>query len=490
MKRYVALKVAIASESESAGQELEIFTHLTAKSEKSGKYNHILTLLDSFQHHGPNGIHQCFVFEVMGPSVGSFVDDSLQRGDWPGNHPHELSNVKVILRQVLLGLDFMHKCGIAHSDLSPGNVLLATEDLDAIEESRVAQYDEKEAHFVKVLNDDSDEKFVRAVPHILSSEGTESGFKASSAKRQKMSDIEEKKDSVTNFDSPARKGPSDALVDENHHPRYLALTRPLRDVVDVAFPIKIKISDMGGAFFLTDPPEKPITPLGMRSPELILGRPITESQDIWSFCCLMFELIGGRMLFPISDFGFPELPTVPSETDDEVERDLDQDKDEADHKTVKGSETDAYTTEATNGKIEKDEDRDLNTDQDANPADFDNDFPDPVRLPDVEINADHLQQFACTLRPLPASILSQFPTSTQYFEPDGRAKTVKSEDGKEDILPWYSLEHLMESWKDLGLSGAEKVEIAELVRWILMYDPDERPSVEALLRHPWFQVGD
>lgn len=57
------------------------------------------------------------------------------------------------------------------------------------------------------------------------------------------------------------------------------------------------------AYFFTDPPTKPVTPLGLRAPELILNRAVNNTVDIWSFGCLIFELITGQPLFciPYSD---------------------------------------------------------------------------------------------------------------------------------------------------------------------------------------------
>ncbi|RAL13843.1 serine protein kinase [Aspergillus homomorphus CBS 101889] len=61
--------------------------------------------------------------------------------------------------------------------------------------------------------------------------------------------------------------------------------------------LKIKLSDMGGAYFFDDPPTKPVTPLGLRAPELILTGAVNNTVDVWSFGCLVFELITGQPLF-------------------------------------------------------------------------------------------------------------------------------------------------------------------------------------------------
>lgn len=57
------------------------------------------------------------------------------------------------------------------------------------------------------------------------------------------------------------------------------------------------------AYFFADPPTKPVTPLGLRAPELVLTGKVDKTLDIWSFGCLVFELVTGMPLFcvPRSD---------------------------------------------------------------------------------------------------------------------------------------------------------------------------------------------
>lgn len=51
------------------------------------------------------------------------------------------------------------------------------------------------------------------------------------------------------------------------------------------------------AFYTTDPPNKTETPFALRAPELILRQPFSTGIDIWSFGCLVYELITGQQLF-------------------------------------------------------------------------------------------------------------------------------------------------------------------------------------------------
>lgn len=46
-----------------------------------------------------------------------------------------------------------------------------------------------------------------------------------------------------------------------------------------------------------------MTPVALRAPELIFGESFGAGIDIWSFGCLMFEFLTGRMLFAVAKFG-------------------------------------------------------------------------------------------------------------------------------------------------------------------------------------------
>lgn len=236
----MALKIATA-ESDYAGHELKILRHIATEQQQHSGRSHVLNLLDAFEHRGPNGIHECFVFEVMGSSFEAYVMDSREKIAHPSRplfgpqkqFDYTLLEVKSVLRQVLLGIDFLHKCGIGHSDLQPGNLLASNKDLSSIEESHLAQYDDDGAHFVAVAD-----KFVRTYKDDRPS--TESG--SPRAKRRKTS--------CSLDDTKSTQEP----LSNDHKPRYLALKRPLDDVVELARPTQVKVCDTGGAFFLSSPP--------------------------------------------------------------------------------------------------------------------------------------------------------------------------------------------------------------------------------------------
>ncbi|PPQ84556.1 hypothetical protein CVT25_007638 [Psilocybe cyanescens] len=94
--------------------------------------SHVISFLDHFRHKGPNGIHVCMVFEVLGENLLGLIKRHQNKGV-----PMPL--VRQIAKQILLGLDYMHRCcGVIHTDLKPENVLISIDDVEAIISSELA----------------------------------------------------------------------------------------------------------------------------------------------------------------------------------------------------------------------------------------------------------------------------------------------------------------------------------------------------------------
>lgn len=56
-------------------------------------------------------------------------------------------------------------------------------------------------------------------------------------------------------------------------------------------------SDLASRF--EDKSKHPDTPSGLRAPERIFNCALDQTIDIWSFGCLVYELLTGRELFPL-----------------------------------------------------------------------------------------------------------------------------------------------------------------------------------------------
>jgi serine/threonine-protein kinase SRPK3 len=138
--KHVALKVvrSAAHYTETAIDEIKLLSRIVqAKPSHPGR-KYVVSLLDSFEHKGPNGVHVCMVFEVLGENLLGLIKRWNHRGI-----PMPL--VKQITKQVLLGLDYMHReCGIIHTDLKPENVLIEIGDVEQIVKTYVQETARKE----------------------------------------------------------------------------------------------------------------------------------------------------------------------------------------------------------------------------------------------------------------------------------------------------------------------------------------------------------
>ncbi|KAL8718188.1 MAG: hypothetical protein Q9225_004650 [Loekoesia sp. 1 TL-2023] len=228
---YVALKIVRADTSEA-----RILKDLARCQHHYPGRKNVMELLDHFTIFTPKISYDCLVLEVMSLNAFRVVEKAPQL-------KLSLNHGRMASRQVAMGLEYLHKCGIAHGDLHTGNVCFAISGLNRLSEAQVINIlGEPERQYIK-----------------------------------------------------RRDGkPLSPLL-----PRYVV--RPQ------SFPQtgwELKIIDLGQAFFFGQKPQKIVTPNILRAPELLKACSSAEWDyriDLWALGCLIYGLFVGKSPFESPD---------------------------------------------------------------------------------------------------------------------------------------------------------------------------------------------
>jgi serine/threonine-protein kinase SRPK3 len=72
-----------------------------------------IQLFDWFRHEGPNGIHNCLVMELLGPSLETALRTNIMMEDFLAP-----DTIRRTSRQLLEAIEFIHQAGFVHGGMS------------------------------------------------------------------------------------------------------------------------------------------------------------------------------------------------------------------------------------------------------------------------------------------------------------------------------------------------------------------------------------
>lgn len=171
------------------------------------------------------------------------------------------------------------------------------------------------------------------------------------------------------------------------------------------------------------------------SPELIMEMEFDQETDIWSFGCIVYELLTGNYLF---DF-------------DSNDSDSDSDSDSGSEYSLNSAEDDRESFDESSG-----------SENSSSSTDF-----------DWDSNYQHLVMIQQILGGAPKKMVTG---GRQYFNNRGKLKHNPNVD-------MISMSKLL--YENYEFTEAEANEISDFLLAALKYDPADRPTARELLKHPF-----
>jgi serine/threonine-protein kinase SRPK3 len=274
----IALKIVKSAQhyTEAALDEIKILQK-TTQEDPNNEYC-VIRLLDNFQINGVNGDHVAMVFEKLGCNLLTLIRMYRYKG-------LPIPLVRIITKQVLIGVDFLHRCQIIHTDLKPENLLLV-----------------KTPTIIRNMKKDTSKNTDDKTTEKSNESGMESQYHSEIESGEGEDNLKmdmEKKVGEDNKSTNAKGTNYDKMMLDVFPPSLREGLPITQEEIIKTFSdcYKIKIVDLGNACWTFKHFTDDVQTRQYRAPEVILGAKYDTPIDIWSVASIVFELLTGDLLF-------------------------------------------------------------------------------------------------------------------------------------------------------------------------------------------------
>ena len=316
-RTYFAMKVQRSASHyrDAALDEIKLCAQADQVPEDPAREN-VLRLVSSFQHEGPNGLHVCMLFEVLGCNLLSMIKASNYKG-------LPLALVKRIIRDAIVGIDFLHtRCSIIHTDFKLENMMFVRRDAERLPAPEPALLSEVKLTRNQKKRLKKKQAARTAVASGVDCEMSDKGEASQSESSQAREEEDFLDASAPSIPLPAlpesggEVSPTDAASEEPPPlpPANQIYWKPLpanqqrrqrRDEIksiliggpEVWDHYSFKVVDLGNACWIHKHFTDDVQTRQYRSPEVILGARWGPKIDVWSIGCIAWELLTGDFLF-------------------------------------------------------------------------------------------------------------------------------------------------------------------------------------------------